>query len=105
MPAGSPTQLFTADFVSDPHPIYPALRENGPAHRVILPGGVEAWLVTRYDDCRRIFLDNKAFSKNMGATRKAYQEQRVPLTGDVVIGMGDSMLVSDQPGTLACGPW
>ncbi|MER5769819.1 cytochrome P450 [Streptomyces sp. NPDC001985] len=89
--------LFTAGFVADPYPVYRTLRESGPAHRVTLPGGVEAWLVTRYEDCRRIFLDNTSFSKDMAAAWTAYREERVPVTGDVVIGMGDSMLVSDQP--------
>ncbi|MFF7367753.1 cytochrome P450 family protein [Streptomyces tricolor] len=89
--------LFTPAFVADPHPVYAALREEGRAHRVTLPGGVEAWLLTGYEDCRRAFLDNDSYSKDMAATWTAFREQRVPVTGDVVIGMGDSMLVSDPP--------
>ncbi|MFE0695477.1 cytochrome P450 [Streptomyces sp. NPDC058869] len=89
--------LFTADFVAQPYPAYAALREDGGAHRVTLPGGVEAWLLTRYEDCRQAFLDNDSYSKDMAGTWTAFQEQRVPITGDVVIGMGDHMLVSDPP--------
>ncbi|GAA3109796.1 cytochrome P450 [Streptomyces echinatus] len=77
--------------------MYAALREEGRVHRVTLPGGVEAWLLTGYEDCRRAFLDNDSYSKDMAATWTAFREQRVPVTGDVVIGMGDSMLVSDPP--------
>lgn len=89
--------LFTRDFVACPYPAYAALREEGRAHRVRLPGGVEAWLLTRYEDCRQAFLDNDSFSKDMAGSWTAFQEQRVPVTGDVVIGMGDHMLVSDPP--------
>ncbi|AKH81527.1 hypothetical protein AA958_04210 [Streptomyces sp. CNQ-509] len=89
--------LFTPEFVANPYPAYAGLREEGRAHRVTLPGGVEAWLLTSYDDCRRAFLDNDSYSKDMAGTWTAFQEQRVPITGDVVIGMGDHMLVSDPP--------
>lgn len=96
--AQAPTAaLFTPEFVADPYPAYAALRHGARAHRVTLPGGVEAWLLTRYEDCRRAFLDNDSYSKDMAGTWTAFQEQRVPITGDVVIGMGDSMLVSDPP--------
>jgi cytochrome P450 len=96
-PAHTAPALFDAAFVADPYPAYAALREEGRVRRVTLPGGVEAWLMTRYDDCRRAFLDTTSFSKDMAGSWTAFQEQRVPLTGDVVIGMGDSMLVSDPP--------
>ncbi|MER5802125.1 cytochrome P450 family protein [Streptomyces mirabilis] len=89
--------LFTPEFVAHPYPPYAALREKGRAHRVTLPGGVDAWLLTRYEDCRRAFLDNDSYSKDMAGTWTAFQEQRVPITGDVVIGMGDHMLVKDPP--------
>ncbi|HET9381758.1 MAG TPA: cytochrome P450 [Streptomyces sp.] len=96
-PYAATPALFTPEFVADPYPAYAALSEAAPAHRITLPSGVEAWLLTRYDDCRRAFLDNDSFSKDMAGTWTAFQEQRVPVTGDVVIGMGDSMLVSDPP--------
>lgn len=89
--------LFSSGFVADPYPTYAALRAEGRVHRITLPGGVEAWLLTRYQDCRQAFLDNDSYSKDMAGTWTAFQEQRVPITGDVVIGMGDSMLVSDPP--------
>ncbi|WP_405834614.1 cytochrome P450 [Streptomyces sp. NBC_00105] len=47
-----PVLLPYADpaFVSDPFPLYRQLREDGPVRRVVIAGGLEAWLVTRYDD-------------------------------------------------------
>ncbi|WP_433498941.1 cytochrome P450 family protein [Sphaerimonospora sp. CA-214678] len=89
--------LFTPEFVADPYPAYAALRKDARAHRITLPGGVEAFMINRYEDCRRAFLDTDSYSKDMAATWTAFREGRVPITGDVVIGMGDSMLVSDPP--------
>jgi cytochrome P450 len=90
-------ELFTSDFVANPYPAYAVLRESGPVHRITLPGGIKAWLVTRYAEARNIFQDNGRFSKNMADGWPAFQRGEVPLTGDVVIGLGDSMLVSDPP--------
>ena len=89
--------LFSPEFVQAPYPTYAELRRTGRVHRISLPGGVPAWLLTGYEDCRRAFLDNDSWSKDMTGTWTAFREQRVPVTGDVVIGLGDSMLVSDPP--------
>jgi cytochrome P450 len=37
-----------------PPAAYREWREAGPATRIVLPSGAEAWLVTRYDDVRRL---------------------------------------------------
>lgn len=37
-------------FVADPFPVYRQLRDEGPVRRAIIAGGLEAWLVTRYED-------------------------------------------------------
>ncbi|MEU3016939.1 cytochrome P450 [Nocardiopsis sp. NPDC007018] len=42
---------------ADPHPAYRWLREHSPVHRVDLPGGARAWLVTRYGDARDVLAD------------------------------------------------
>ena len=44
-------------FQNDPHPVYAALRRTGPIRRMRLPNGVPAWLVTRYEDARRLLSD------------------------------------------------
>jgi cytochrome P450 len=49
---GEPT-IFPYDdpeFVADPFPFYKALRGEGPVRRVVTVRGVEAWLITRYED-------------------------------------------------------
>lgn len=47
---------YPADRSSPYHPPeqYTRWREAAPATRVVLPSGAEAWLVTRYDDVRRL---------------------------------------------------
>jgi cytochrome P450 len=40
-------------FQANPHPVYARWRRNTPVCRVRLPSGLDAWLVTRYDDARR----------------------------------------------------
>ncbi|MDB5559778.1 MAG: cytochrome [Enterovirga sp.] len=47
-------------FHADPYPVYAALREHDPVHR--LPGG--RLLVTRYADVERIYKDPKTFSSD-----------------------------------------
>ena len=53
------TQLDLTDpaFHTDPHPAYARLRRTDPVRRVSLPGGGQAWLVTRYDDAKRALSD------------------------------------------------
>jgi cytochrome P450 len=88
--------LFTTGFVDDPYPTYAHMREAGPVHRITLPGGVPAWLVTRDEEVRQAFL-SEDFSKEMETYWYAYREGRLPMVGDVVIAMADNMLVADPP--------
>jgi cytochrome P450 len=48
---------FGSDFAHDPYPFFAQLRQDAPVSRVELPGGVAAWLVTRYDDARQALAD------------------------------------------------
>ena len=36
----------------DPFPLFAAVRERGPVHRVTLVDGHEAWLVVRHEEAR-----------------------------------------------------
>jgi cytochrome P450 len=49
---GEPTTFPYDDpeFVADPFPFYKALQEQGPVRRVAMVRGMEAWLITRYED-------------------------------------------------------
>lgn len=53
----TPPALHGPEFEADPHSAYRWLREHDPVHRVDLPGGAWAWLVTRYGDARSVLAD------------------------------------------------
>ncbi|MGI5401023.1 cytochrome P450 family protein [Streptomyces sp. CA-135486] len=55
--AGAALDPADPAFAADPHPFYAALRERGPAARVPLANGSEAWLVTGYDEVRGLLAD------------------------------------------------
>ncbi|MEV6488349.1 cytochrome P450 [Actinoplanes sp. NPDC051633] len=44
-------------FRADPHPVYAQWRRTGPVRLARLPNGLDAWLVTRYDDARKALAD------------------------------------------------
>ncbi|WP_395359327.1 cytochrome P450 [Streptomyces sp. YH02] len=50
--------LFGEDFVRDPYPWLDRLRSDAPVHR---DPGTRLWLVSRYEDIRRVLLDPDAF--------------------------------------------
>lgn len=51
------TDPFTATTPGERHAAYAALAATGPVHRITLPNGVPAWLVTGYDAVRRVLSD------------------------------------------------
>ncbi|MFI2372149.1 cytochrome P450 [Streptomyces sp. NPDC018833] len=77
-----------ADFTRDPYPVYAALRERGPVHRVRLPEGHEAWLVVGYEAGRAVLADN-ALSKEW--------RNAAPDLGASQLSAGITMLTADPP--------
>jgi cytochrome P450 PksS len=55
-------KVFSAEFHTNPYPIYAYLREHEPVTRVLNPSGNPMWLITRYDDAMATLKDNR-FSK------------------------------------------
>ncbi|MEU4690645.1 cytochrome P450 [Actinoplanes sp. NPDC023714] len=49
--------LFDDGYAADPHPALAELREAGPVHRVVSAAGVPFWMVTRWDEARRVLTD------------------------------------------------
>src|ERR1700759_5289239 len=43
----------------DPFPLFAAVRERGPVHRVTLADGHDAWLVVGYDEARKALNDTR----------------------------------------------
>ncbi|TQS20834.1 cytochrome P450 [Microbispora sp. KK1-11] len=55
-----PTELFTPEFLQNPHPTYAWLRDNDPVHACVFPyGNVPMWMVTRYADVRTLLTDDR----------------------------------------------
>ena len=48
--------LFAADFVADPYPVFDLLRRHSPVRAVEVPTG-RLWLITRYADARQVLTD------------------------------------------------
>lgn len=49
--------LFSESYWDNSLAIGDALREEAPVHQAMLPNGVRAWVVTRYDDARAALVD------------------------------------------------
>ena len=91
-----PVLLPYADpaFMADPFPLYRQLREDGPVRRAVLAGGLEAWLVTRYEDCLAALSDSRLSSDVRDASDPRLLE-RLPATERE--SMLRTMLRSDPP--------
>ncbi|MEU6587046.1 cytochrome P450 [Nocardia sp. NPDC046763] len=87
---------LTADFYQNPHATYRELVKSGPVHRVELPNGLRAWLVTSYELAKQVLTD-PTVSKDLygpaGAT--AQGSANIPLRLDPPIN--DNLVYSDPP--------
>jgi cytochrome P450 len=84
--------LADPEFQANPHPVYARWRRESPISRVRLPSGLDAWVVTRYDDARRALSDPR-LSKALpvGAPDGSAASQRI--SGPV----SQHMLSADPP--------
>ncbi|WP_406164946.1 cytochrome P450 [Streptomyces sp. NBC_00996] len=91
-----PVLLPYADpaFRADPFPLYRQLREDGPVRRAVIAGGLEAWLVTRYEDGLAALSDSRLSSDVRDASDPRLLE-RLPATEPE--SMLRTMLRSDPP--------
>jgi cytochrome P450 len=80
-------------FIQDPHELYRRLRVEAPAHRVLMWGGKQAWLVTRYAEARAALADPRLSKDWRNSITMlpwgAYGPHRSPLN--------DHMLMNDPP--------
>lgn len=58
-----PVPLYGPEYKRDPYPLYAAMRDKCPVHRVEFPSGVNAWLVTGYDAAHAT-LNDRRLGKN-----------------------------------------
>ncbi|MEU0370169.1 cytochrome P450 [Streptomyces sp. NPDC006283] len=91
-----PVLLPYADpaFVTDPFPLYRQLREDGPVRRAVIAGGLDAWLVTRYEDGLAALSDPRLSSDVRDASDPRLMEQLPDFERE---SMMSNMLRSDPP--------
>jgi cytochrome P450 len=91
-----PVPLPYADpaFLADPFPLYRRLREAGPVRRVVIAGGLEAWLLTRYEDGLAALSDPRLSSDVRDASDPRLVGQLPEFERE---SMMSSMLRSDPP--------
>ncbi|MET7289316.1 cytochrome P450 [Streptomyces sp. NPDC005573] len=77
---------------SNPHPLYEHLRDHAPVSRLTPPHGVDAYLITRFEDAKAALADPR-ISKDMYAAIDAYRS----IFGDSSIALDDNMLFADPP--------
>ncbi|MFD7441340.1 cytochrome P450 [Streptomyces sp. NPDC059909] len=91
-----PVLLPYADpaFVADPFPLYRQLREDSPVRRALIAGGLEAWLVTRYEDGLAALSDPRLSSDVRDASDHRLLQQLPETERDSMLS---NMLRSDPP--------
>ncbi|WP_433887565.1 cytochrome P450 family protein [Streptomyces sp. CA-111067] len=90
MPAPTLRELAPAglDIDEDPYPLYAALRDRGPVHRITVPGTGEVWLVVARDEARAALTDARL------STDVRYSSSS---TDDGGYAIGRNMLQADPP--------
>jgi len=88
--------LFSRAFIDDPYPAYALLREQSPVHKTRLPNGVEAYLVTRYEDAKALLADAR-LSKNAAVSYPGWQPGRTGIPGEHRSGIAAHLLNLDPP--------
>ncbi|GAA4598445.1 cytochrome P450 [Actinoplanes octamycinicus] len=92
-------------FQADPHPAYADWRRTGPVRRAVLPSGLHAWLITRYEDARRALTDprlsKRAFPMGSGESGGGSRTAGAAPAADMAPGIGAAiskhMLAVDPP--------
>ncbi|OXY99178.1 cytochrome P450 family protein [Streptomyces diastatochromogenes] len=81
---------FGDAFRRDPHPVYERLREQGPVHRVRLPGAdenYETWLIVGYEEARAALADPR-LAKDGSKIGAAFLDEEM---------IGKNLLATDPP--------
>ncbi|RKD69659.1 cytochrome P450 [Sinobaca qinghaiensis] len=83
--------LFTHAFKQDPYPAFHSLQQHDPVHRVLMPEGHYAWIVTRYKDAVAVLKDPrfiKDFTVFLDEKERAEAQQNI---------FSQNMLFADPP--------
>ncbi|MER7998024.1 cytochrome P450 [Streptomyces sp. NPDC095613] len=89
--------LFTWEFATDPYPAYAWLREHAPVHRATLPSGVDAWLVTRYEDAKQALADSRLSKNPVHHAEPAHARGKTGIPGERNADLMTHLLNIDPP--------
>ena len=81
-------------FVADPFPLYRRLRDEDPAH---WSPRLKAWVLTRYEDVRRVCLDSRMSSDRLRPFFAAQPPAEASRMGDLVRYLTLWMVFRDPP--------
>jgi cytochrome P450 len=82
-------------YKADPYPAYAALRASAPARRITL-NTMPAWLVTRYDDVRKLLADPR-LSNSLDNVSPKLAADGAWVLGERTMGLDRNLLRSDPP--------
>ena len=88
--------ISSPQFKANPFPYYRRLRDESPVHRVTLPDGQTAWLITRYDDVVTVLKDER-FAKDRLRVLSKEQLAAQPWMPKAFLPLAHNMLDKDPP--------
>ena len=97
MPQPPWVDLSDPTFRANPYPTYAQLRSTAPIHRVTLPDGQRAWLVTRYDDVASVLKDERFVKDWRNAPPPEHPPQMSPLPKEFAQFQTGNFLWLDPP--------
>ncbi|CAI6048937.1 Cytochrome P450 CYP107DY1 [Paenibacillus sp. JJ-100] len=74
----SKVDFLDHSFIQQPFPVYEKLRTEEPVHRLLLPSGHVAWMVTRYEDAVKILQDGRFVTGVLDDSYDAMEETLPP---------------------------
>jgi cytochrome P450 len=72
-----------AEFVNDPHKVFHRLRTEAPVCRIVLEGGIRAWLVSRYADVQALLHDPRLIKDQIRAQAQFEPDRPRPYVASV----------------------
>lgn len=88
--------IYSPAHKADPFPFYAGLRDASPVHKVNLPAGQSAWLVTRFDDVAAVLKDER-FAKDKYNALTPEQAGKEPWMPPLFRPLTRNMLDLDPP--------
>jgi len=81
-------------FIADPFPLYRRLRDDDPVH---WSPRLRAWVLTRYDDCRRVLLDKEVSSDRLRPFFAAMPGEESARIATIIRFLSHWMVFRDPP--------